>query len=152
MLAIRLRKSHKLLQFVGLALSIVLWARTPLAQTENGNWRSYGGDQASTKYAPLNQIHKGNVDSLDIAWRWQSIDQPILLLAGDKDPQLTVEEAQSLHQAATNPNSQLEVFSNTGHIVFTKDNPKIYAEVVFGFLERIFQSGREKALEIEREN
>ena len=47
-------------------------------QTTNGNWRSYGADQASTKYAPLNQIRKGNAEYLEIKWRWQSVDQPIL--------------------------------------------------------------------------
>ena len=42
------------------------------------DWPSYGADQASTKYTPLNQIHAGNVESLQIAWRWTSVDKPVL--------------------------------------------------------------------------
>src|SRR5437868_15290811 len=43
-----------------------------------GEWPVYGGDKANSKYAPLNQIHKGNVKNLRIAWRWKSPDDPIL--------------------------------------------------------------------------
>jgi glucose dehydrogenase len=30
--------------------------------TKNGEWRTYGGDQGSTRYAPLDQINAGNFD------------------------------------------------------------------------------------------
>ena len=43
-----------------------------------GEWRSYGADYASTKFAPLDQINRNNVHTLSIAWRWASIDNPIL--------------------------------------------------------------------------
>ena len=43
-----------------------------------GEWRSYGADYASTKFAPLNQINRDNVHTLNIAWRWASIDNDIL--------------------------------------------------------------------------
>ena len=36
----------------------------------NGEWRFYGGDPGSTRYAPLDQINGDNVQSLEIAWRW----------------------------------------------------------------------------------
>jgi len=39
---------------------------------ENGQWRYYGGDAGSTRYAPLGQINPNNVGSLEIAWRWQA--------------------------------------------------------------------------------
>src|SRR5579862_4327215 len=35
-------------------------------------WRYYGGDAASTKYSPLDQINKDNVKNLKIAWRWKA--------------------------------------------------------------------------------
>ncbi len=38
----------------------------------NGEWRYYGGDAGSTRYAPLDQINRDNVANLEIAWRWQS--------------------------------------------------------------------------------
>ena len=40
----------------------------------NGEWRSYGGDLGSTKYAPLAQIDADNFNDLEIAWRWTSVD------------------------------------------------------------------------------
>ena len=47
-----------------------------------GEWRSYGADYASTKYAPLDQINRDNVNTLRIAWRWESIDDAILNARG----------------------------------------------------------------------
>jgi quinoprotein glucose dehydrogenase len=37
-----------------------------------GEWHYYGGDAASTRYAPLDQIDRHNVDDLQIAWRWKA--------------------------------------------------------------------------------
>src|SRR5215471_7201275 len=45
---------------------------------KTGEWRSYGSDPASTKYAPLDQINRTNVERLEFAWRWASIDQHLL--------------------------------------------------------------------------
>ena len=42
--------------------------------TENGEWRSYAGDIAGTKYSPLTQIDADNFSDLKIAWRWRSVD------------------------------------------------------------------------------
>ena len=60
-------------------VSVVVWAlvigvliATPSAfgqGTENGEWRSYGGDIKNTRYAPLDQIDASNFDDLEIAWR-----------------------------------------------------------------------------------
>jgi glucose dehydrogenase len=33
-------------------------------------WRAWGGDEGTTRYAPLDQIHRGNFDELQVAWRW----------------------------------------------------------------------------------
>ena len=40
----------------------------------NGEWHTYGGDLYSSKYAPLDQIHAGNLDEVTVAWRWKSVD------------------------------------------------------------------------------
>ena len=37
--------------------------------TENGEWRSYGGDIANTRYSPLDQITAENFGDLEVAWR-----------------------------------------------------------------------------------
>ncbi len=42
-----------------------------------GDWPQYGGDQASRKYSPLDQINAGNAAKLAIAWTWDSPDIPI---------------------------------------------------------------------------
>ena len=57
-------------------LMTTLCAPTVVAQTGalNGEWRSYGGDDGSTKYAALDQIDAGNVDRLQVAWQWESPD------------------------------------------------------------------------------
>lgn len=38
------------------------------------DWPSYGGDNGSRKYAPLDQIDASNVAQLQIAWIWDSTD------------------------------------------------------------------------------
>ena len=42
--------------------------------TANGEWRSYAGDIAGTKYSPLEQIDAGNFGRLELAWEWMSVD------------------------------------------------------------------------------
>lgn len=41
---------------------------------KTGEWPSYGGDLANTKYSPLDQINQENFGTLKIAWRWKSAD------------------------------------------------------------------------------
>src|SRR5512138_1141259 len=38
----------------------------------NGEWRTYGGDLASTRYAPLDQINASNFNQLEVAWRFKT--------------------------------------------------------------------------------
>ena len=40
--------------------------------TSFGEWPAYGGDVEATKYSPLNQITRENLDQLKIAWVWES--------------------------------------------------------------------------------
>src|ERR1700676_1891315 len=50
----------------------LLWAALPLAAqlgTKNGEWPSYGGDVASHRYSPLDQINASNFSKLEVAWR-----------------------------------------------------------------------------------
>jgi quinoprotein glucose dehydrogenase len=42
------------------------------APAPNRDWRTYGGDLASTRYAPLDQINKDNFSRLEIAWRFKT--------------------------------------------------------------------------------
>jgi quinoprotein glucose dehydrogenase len=43
-----------------------------------GEWRFYSGDNASTKYSPLDQIDATTVGSLRIAWRRPQVDASLL--------------------------------------------------------------------------
>jgi glucose dehydrogenase len=36
-----------------------------------GEWRYLGGDAAHTRYSPLDQIHAGNFEELEVAWVWR---------------------------------------------------------------------------------
>jgi quinoprotein glucose dehydrogenase len=38
----------------------------------NAEWRTYGGDLGSTRYAPLDQIDRTNFKSLEVAWRFKT--------------------------------------------------------------------------------
>ena len=41
-------------------------------QTVSGEWRTYGGDPASTRYSPLDQIDAKNFSQLEIAFRFKT--------------------------------------------------------------------------------
>jgi len=58
------------------ALALIAVSVNAIAQqgTTDGQWRYYGGDLGSTKYASLSQIDEDNFTDLEIAWRWQSVD------------------------------------------------------------------------------
>jgi quinoprotein glucose dehydrogenase len=40
--------------------------------TKNGEWRNYGGDLGSTRYAPLDQINADNFSKLEPAWTFKT--------------------------------------------------------------------------------
>jgi quinoprotein glucose dehydrogenase len=58
---------------LGAAVLLALMA-TVSAQSgaRDGEWRTYGGDLASTRYAPLDQITKDNFADLEVAWRFKT--------------------------------------------------------------------------------
>ena len=49
----------------------------PTYGTENGEWRSYAGDIAGTKYSSLDQITAENFSELEIQWEWTSVDRMV---------------------------------------------------------------------------
>src|SRR6187402_1944975 len=72
-----LRKAHLLWGVVFVAAAGIGqgWVRAragqqaPTATSANSEWRTYGGNLASFRYAPLDQINKDNFNKLEIAWR-----------------------------------------------------------------------------------
>jgi quinoprotein glucose dehydrogenase len=60
---------------LALAAALVAASTQPVRVQQgatNGEWRYYGGDAGSTKYAPLDQINASNVKDLQIVWRWKA--------------------------------------------------------------------------------
>ncbi|HEX4914968.1 MAG TPA: pyrroloquinoline quinone-dependent dehydrogenase, partial [Vicinamibacterales bacterium] len=49
-------------------------AQSPTPSTAAGEWPTYGGDLANSKYSPLDQINAQNFSSLKLAWRVKSPD------------------------------------------------------------------------------
>ena len=66
-------KNKWIVAFVGTVfISTIL---TPSAQeegTQNGEWPSYGGDLAHTRYSPLDQITGDNFNELEVAWSFRT--------------------------------------------------------------------------------
>jgi len=71
-------KTTKALSIISLLLIIFCPIATKAQQGSNGNeWISYGGDSGHSKYSPLGQINAENVQRLEVAWTWESVDQEI---------------------------------------------------------------------------
>jgi len=52
---------------------------SPSSQTpQNYDWPAYANDPFSSKYAPLDQINKGNIKQLQVAWSWNSVDNALV--------------------------------------------------------------------------
>ena len=67
MLAGSCRTTHW--RVVLLALGCTAVGASAQTGTQNGEWPTYGGDLANTRYSPLDQINRDNFNDLEIAWR-----------------------------------------------------------------------------------
>ena len=66
-----MRRIHLLgAAIVGICLSAAVTSAQKGAP--NGEWRTYGGDLANTRYAALDQINKSNFSKLEVAWRFKT--------------------------------------------------------------------------------
>ena len=55
-----------------LTVAALLCPAPGFAQTKNGEWRSYGGDVANTRYSGLDQVNASNFSKLEVAWRFKT--------------------------------------------------------------------------------
>ena len=69
----RMRRVRHLAVVLFLVVATVS-GQAPRPSTANGEWPTYGGDLANSKYSPLDQITGANFASLRIAWRMKSPD------------------------------------------------------------------------------
>lgn len=56
----------------GLALVAAVAAGGGAVPKSHASWTHYGGDQAGTRYSSLDQIDRGNVGKLAVAWRYST--------------------------------------------------------------------------------
>lgn len=57
-----------------LIAATIIFGAVVTSHAADGDWRHYAGDQASSKYSPLDQISKANVSDLKEVWRWNAND------------------------------------------------------------------------------
>lgn len=69
--------NRALIPFQILFVSIVSLPVTAQQGAVEGEWRSYGGDAGHSKYSPLDQINADNVQRLQVAWTWSSVDEEV---------------------------------------------------------------------------
>ncbi len=74
----RLRlKPLALLVAIGSVCVVAPFHLTAQRAAQDGEWRHYSGDTQGTRYSPLDQINKGNVQELRVAWRWPFADRAL---------------------------------------------------------------------------
>src|SRR5687768_6844400 len=56
------------------ALTVPSAQAPPKRGTENGEWRTIGGDMGHTRYSPLDQVTPANFETLKEAWRFSPLD------------------------------------------------------------------------------
>ncbi len=71
----RLLQTWRAIVGVGLSVMAVVWWTLPTSgqsELQKGEWRTYGGDLASRRYSPLDQINAANFSTLEVAWRFKT--------------------------------------------------------------------------------
>src|SRR5262245_22870752 len=63
---------HKRILAAFLCIQATLSAQQGAPGTKSGEWRTWGGDLAATRYAPLDQIDGANFNKLEVAWRFKT--------------------------------------------------------------------------------
>lgn len=73
------RRDYRLLTALLLAAISLQAQNASPHSTSRGEWPTYGGDLASSKYSPLDQITKDNFSKLKVAWRARTPDAQLSL-------------------------------------------------------------------------
>ena len=71
------RKSGKGTLEVFVVIAFLLFVGCQPKENKPTEWSSYGGDKASSKYSPLDQINANNFSNLKVAWTWRSAEEAI---------------------------------------------------------------------------
>ena len=67
-------RSCRFTRALGVCLVFGSVTSTAVAQpgARDGEWRHYGGDEANTRYSPLDQITADNFSELELVWRMKT--------------------------------------------------------------------------------
>ncbi|HVJ30711.1 MAG TPA: hypothetical protein VNA66_10420, partial [Gammaproteobacteria bacterium] len=63
--------------FAALVSACIPDASPSAAKAPVGQWRAYGADKAGTKYSPLDEINRGTIGNLRIAWRRSAMPEEL---------------------------------------------------------------------------
>lgn len=58
-------------------LTLTLAVAAQFCMAQDSEWPHFGGNGANNKYSPLDQITRDNFEDLEIAFRWESIDEKV---------------------------------------------------------------------------
>lgn len=67
-------------------IALLLLSLPVQAADKTVDWPSYGGDTHSSKYSPLSQISGQDTQRLEVAWQWQSADNPLVTQSPEITP------------------------------------------------------------------
>ena len=68
----------RLLLIVSVGVAVLSAAIAAQKSVKPVEWPYYGGDQGGTKYSPVDQINRGNVARLALAWEWKTGERRLL--------------------------------------------------------------------------
>ncbi len=92
------------------------------------DWPSYGGDPAETHYSALNQITRGNVSKLKLAWEWRTDEGPMPEFKTTPGVfEVTPLMIDGVLYLSTPYNRVVAIDAETGHEIWSYD-PKAYED------------------------
>lgn len=98
----------------------------------NNEWAAYSGDKGSTKYSPQDQINAVNVETLKVAWTWDSPDNPIAKANPSKMP-----NAYKVTPLVVNG----VMYANTTYAIVSAINPTT-GETLWQFDPKVWEGAR----------
>ena len=86
-----------------------------LAAAQGRDWPAYGGDSQGTRYSPLKQINRSNVERLQVAWTYDTADGP-------GDPETQPIEIDGVLYGVTPTHKVVALDAATGRILWRFDS------------------------------
>src|SRR5215469_18905485 len=109
---------------MNLRLALALVAGTAFAQ----DWPFYGGDQAGSRYSPLDTIDRSNAAKLQVIWEWKTGEAPMPELKTTPGMfEVTPLEIDGVLYLSTPYNRVVALDAASGREIWTYD-PKAYAD------------------------